>query len=238
MHGEPEFDHNVWPNFNPSFFPKTSRPVLANQEIVDHMVKDIEKLDIGNNGRQTLQARTEKDCDDGFDNECENNVYSFGLLYRHPFVFSCYGAVNASYFAWMMSLFCLIFWISVLEDFVDLLREQAPLESYVEWLDRLVETKIIRVSRLHVMCTWSLHSITFWQLCGKCFIYEFVTVFFQPCEEAGDDFKSRAQEFLLRWSFLGARLMHNLTLNASSYFGEIKLISYFNNLNQSSHIFI
>ena len=62
------------------------------------MVKDIEKLDIGNNGRQTLQARTEKDCDDGFDNECENNVYSFGLLDRHPFVFSCYGAVNASYF--------------------------------------------------------------------------------------------------------------------------------------------
>lgn len=41
----------------------------------------------------------------------------------------------------------------------------------------------------------------------------------QPCEGTGDDFKSRAQEFLLRWSFLGARLMHNLTLNASSYFG-------------------
>lgn len=69
-----------------SFFHKTSRPVLANQEIVDHMVKDIEKLDIGNNGRQTLQARTEKDCDDGFDNECENNVDSFGLLYSHPFM--------------------------------------------------------------------------------------------------------------------------------------------------------
>ena len=92
-----------------AFFPKTSRPVLANQEIVDHMVKDIEKLDIGNNGRQTLQARTEKDCDDGFDNECKNNVYSFGLLYSHPFVFSCHGAVNASCFAWMVSLFCLIF---------------------------------------------------------------------------------------------------------------------------------
>lgn len=136
-----------------------------------------------------------------------------------------------AYFAWY-------FWISVLQDFVDLLREQAPLESYVEWLDKLVETKIIRVSRLQVMCRWSLHSIAFCQLCGKCFIYDFVIVFFQPCEEAGDDFKSRAQEFLLRWSFLGARLMHNLTLNASSYFGEIKLISCFNNLNQSSHIFI
>lgn len=92
-----------------AFFPKTSRPVLANQEIVDHMVKDIEKLDIGNNGRQSLQARTEKDCEDGFDNECENNVYSFIILYGHPFVFSCNGAVNASCFAWMISLFCLIF---------------------------------------------------------------------------------------------------------------------------------
>ena len=48
---------------------KTSRPVLANQEIVDHMVQDIEKLDNGNiNGRQT---KTEKDCEDGFDNECK-----------------------------------------------------------------------------------------------------------------------------------------------------------------------
>ena len=34
----------------------------------------------------------------------------------------------------------------VLQDFLDLLKEQAPLESYVEWLDKLVETKIIRVS--------------------------------------------------------------------------------------------
>ncbi|XP_020608879.1 DNA-binding protein RFX6-like isoform X3 [Orbicella faveolata] len=125
---------------------QTSRPVLANQEVVDHMVKDIEKLDNGGTGRPALCTKTEKDCEDGFDNE-------------------------------------------FLQDFVDLLREQAPLESYVEWLDRLVETKIIR-----------------------------------PCEGTGDDFKSRAQEFLLRWSFLGARLMHNLTLNASSYFGSFHLI--------------
>ncbi|KAL9978484.1 hypothetical protein ACROYT_G016005 [Oculina patagonica] len=125
---------------------QTSRPVLANQEVVDHMVKDIEKLDSGGNGRPALCTKTEKDCEEGFDNE-------------------------------------------FLQDFVELLREQAPLESYVEWLDQLVETKIIR-----------------------------------PCEGTGDDFKSRAQEFLLRWSFLGARLMHNLTLNASSYFGSFHLI--------------
>lgn len=125
---------------------QTARPVLANQEVVDHMVKDIEKLDNGNSARQTVHTKTEKECEDGFDNE-------------------------------------------FLQDFVELLREQAPLESYVEWLDRLVETKIIR-----------------------------------PCEGTSDDFKSRAQEFLLRWSFLGARLMHNLTLNASTHFGSFHLI--------------
>lgn len=125
---------------------QTSRPVLADQEIVDHMVKDLEKLESVNSGRLPAQTKTEKDYDDGFDRE-------------------------------------------FLQDFLELLREQAPLESYVEWLDNLVETKIIR-----------------------------------PCEEAGDDFKTRAQEFLLKWSFLGARLMHNLTLNASSYFGSFHLI--------------
>ena len=46
----------------------------------------------------------------------------------------------------------------------------------------------------------------------------------QPCEGTGVDFKSKAQEFLLRWSFLGARLMHNLTLNASSYFGKCNAV--------------
>lgn len=125
---------------------QTSRPVLADQEIVDHMVKDLEKLEGINSGRLPGETKTEKDYDDGFDNE-------------------------------------------FLHDFLDLLREQAPLESYVEWLDRVVETKIIR-----------------------------------PCEEAGDEFKTRAQEFLLRWSFLGARLMHNLTLNASSCFGSFHLL--------------
>jgi len=122
---------------------QTSRPVLANPDIVDHMVKDIEKLENGSSGRQT---KTEKESEDGFDNE-------------------------------------------FLQDFIELLRDQAPLESYVEWLDNLVETKLIR-----------------------------------PCEGTGDDFKSRAQEFLLKWSFLGARLMHNLTLNASMHFGSFHLI--------------
>ena len=50
---------------------KTSRPVLADQEIVDHMVKDLEKLESVNSGRLPAQTKTEKDYDDGFDRECK-----------------------------------------------------------------------------------------------------------------------------------------------------------------------
>lgn len=50
---------------------QTARPVLANQEVVDHMVKDVEKLDNGNSARQTVHTKTEKECEDGFDNECK-----------------------------------------------------------------------------------------------------------------------------------------------------------------------
>ncbi|KAK3707889.1 hypothetical protein QZH41_017286 [Actinostola sp. cb2023] len=75
------------------------------------------------------------------------------------------------------------------ESFKDLLVGQSSVESYVEWLDNIVEQRVI-----------------------------------QPCVDTGTDFKNRAQDFLLRWSFLGARLMHNLTLNASSCFGSFHLI--------------
>lgn len=53
------------------FILKTSRPVLADQEIVDHMVKDLEKLEGINSGRLPGETKTEKDYDDGFDNECK-----------------------------------------------------------------------------------------------------------------------------------------------------------------------
>jgi len=38
------------------------------------MVKDIEKLDNGGTGRPALCTKTEKDCEDGFDNECEKKL--------------------------------------------------------------------------------------------------------------------------------------------------------------------
>lgn len=38
------------------------------------MVKDVEKLDNGNSGRQALHTKTEKDCEDGFDKECKRAI--------------------------------------------------------------------------------------------------------------------------------------------------------------------
>lgn len=43
----------------------------------------------------------------------------------------------------------------------------------------------------------------------------------QPGKQSGRSVKKRAQDFLLRWSFFGARVMHNLTLNNASSFGKI-----------------
>ena len=37
-------------------------------------MKDIEKLDNGGTGRPALSTKTEKDCEDGFDNECKRKI--------------------------------------------------------------------------------------------------------------------------------------------------------------------
>ncbi|KAK7099364.1 hypothetical protein V1264_003512 [Littorina saxatilis] len=47
---------------------------------------------------------------------------------------------------------------------------------------------------------------------------------FQPSKPNGRSFKKRAQEYLLKWSFFGARVMHNLTLNNATSFGSFHLI--------------
>lgn len=43
-------------------------------------------------------------------------------------------------------------------------------------------------------------------------------------KQNGRSLKKRAQDFLLKWSFFGARVMHNLTLNNASSFGSFHLI--------------
>uniref|UniRef100_K1QGA6 DNA-binding protein RFX6 n=1 Tax=Magallana gigas TaxID=29159 RepID=K1QGA6_MAGGI len=76
-----------------------------------------------------------------------------------------------------------------LREFKEILRKQATVEAFTEWLDSVVETKVIK-----------------------------------PSKQNGRSFKKRASAFLLNWSFFGARVMHNLTLNNAKAFGSFHLI--------------
>ncbi|XP_028253550.1 DNA-binding protein RFX6 [Parambassis ranga] len=79
--------------------------------------------------------------------------------------------------------------ITVFQELKELLRKNATVESFIEWLDSVVEHKVVK-----------------------------------PGKQSGRSLKKRAQDFLLRWSFFGARVMHNLTLNNASSFGSFHLI--------------
>ncbi|NWS45927.1 RFX6 protein, partial [Probosciger aterrimus] len=75
--------------------------------------------------------------------------------------------------------------ITVFQELKDLLKKNATVESFIEWLDTVVEQRVIKASK-----------------------------------QNGRSLKKRAQDFLLKWSFFGARVMHNLTLNNASSFGS------------------
>ncbi|KAK3101138.1 hypothetical protein FSP39_001224 [Pinctada imbricata] len=76
-----------------------------------------------------------------------------------------------------------------LREFKEILRKQATVEAFTEWLDGVVEQKVVK-----------------------------------PSKQNGRSFKKRASAFLLNWSFFGARVMHNLTLNNATSFGSFHLI--------------
>uniref|UniRef100_A0A3Q3ILM8 DNA-binding protein RFX6 n=1 Tax=Monopterus albus TaxID=43700 RepID=A0A3Q3ILM8_MONAL len=79
--------------------------------------------------------------------------------------------------------------ITVFQELKELLRKNATVESFIEWLDSIMEHKVIK-----------------------------------PGKQSGRTVKKRAQDFLLRWSFFGARVMHSLTLSNASSFGSFHLI--------------
>ncbi|XP_015356088.1 DNA-binding protein RFX6 [Marmota marmota marmota] len=79
--------------------------------------------------------------------------------------------------------------VIVFQELKDLLKKNATVEAFIEWLDTVVEQRVIKTSK-----------------------------------QNGRSLKKRAQDFLLKWSFLGARVMHNLTLNNASSFGSFHLI--------------
>nr|KAG5689471.1 hypothetical protein BaRGS_021018 [Batillaria attramentaria] len=95
----------------------------------------------------------------------------------------------------LVDIICVSFlvYVAVLREFKELLRKQATVEAFTEWLDLVVEQKVIKCE-------------------------------FKPSKQNGRSFKKRAQEYLLKWSFFGARVMHNLTLNNAQSFASFHLI--------------
>ncbi|KAG8582540.1 hypothetical protein GDO81_008099 [Engystomops pustulosus] len=124
-----------------------ARPALFDQNIVNAMTSDIEKVDLYNIGSQALLSSCS-----GTDSDID--VYT-----------------------------------ELFQELKDLLKKNATVESFIEWLDNVVEQRVIKASK-----------------------------------QNGKSLKKRAQDFLLKWSFFGARVMHNLTLNNATSFGSFHLI--------------
>ncbi|KAM9316654.1 DNA-binding protein RFX6 [Gastrophryne carolinensis] len=124
-----------------------ARPALFDQNVVNSMISDIEKVDLYSIGSQALLSS----CGDAVS---DSDVYT-----------------------------------ELFQELKDLLKKNATVESFIEWLDNVVEQRVIKASK-----------------------------------QSGKSLKKRAQDFLLKWSFFGARVMHNLTLNNASSFGSFHLI--------------
>ncbi|XP_064196398.1 DNA-binding protein RFX6 [Anguilla rostrata] len=129
-----------------------ARPALFDQNVVNSMVCDIDKVDLHSIGSQALLTISNS-------GEQDSDLYS-------------------EYDS-----------IAVFLELKDLLKKNATVESFIEWLDTVVEQKVIK-----------------------------------PSKQNGRSLKKRAQDFLLKWSFFGARVMHNLTLNNATSFGSFHLI--------------
>ncbi|KAL4649136.1 DNA-binding protein RFX6 [Arapaima gigas] len=124
-----------------------ARPALFDQNVVNSMVGDIEKVDLNSIGSQALLTVSSS-------GDQDSDLYS-----------------------------------ELFQELKDLLKKHATVESFIEWLDTVVEQKVIK-----------------------------------PSKQNGRLLKKRAQDFLLKWSFFGARVMHNLTLNNATSFGSFHLI--------------
>ncbi|TNN42860.1 DNA-binding protein RFX6 [Liparis tanakae] len=141
-----------------------ARPALFDQAVVSSMVLDIDDVDLGSISSQPLLSISSTgDQDTDIYSECKRRS-CIQKVYSHDS-------------------------ITVFQELKELLRKNATVESFIEWLDSVVEHKVIK-----------------------------------PGKQSGRSVKKRAQDFLLRWSFFGARVMHNLTLNNASSFGSFHLI--------------
>ena len=58
----------------------------------------------------------------------------------------------------------------------------------------------------------------------------------KPSKQNGRSLKKRAQDFLLKWSFFGARITHNLNNTNASSFSESLSITYFCSPVMKNHV--
>ncbi|XP_067127137.1 DNA-binding protein RFX6-like [Centruroides vittatus] len=71
--------------------------------------------------------------------------------------------------------------------FKDQLRRQATIEGFIEWMDELVEKKVLKLGKQ-------------------------------------ENFRQRAQDFLLKWSFFGVQIMYSMTMNNAENFASFHLL--------------
>ena len=53
-------------------FSQTARPVLFDQQLVDQMIEDLEKVDLGSIGSQAMLSVTQDDTDSELNAECKH----------------------------------------------------------------------------------------------------------------------------------------------------------------------
>lgn len=101
------------------------------------MVNDIDKVDLNSIGSQALLSNT-SDQDLDFYSECES-----------PLSHCCLGRlldnVSSENIPSAFSSHLIDDSISVFQELKDLLRKNATVESFIEWLDSVVEQKVIKV---------------------------------------------------------------------------------------------
>ena len=115
--------------------------------------------------------------------------------------------------------------ITVFQELKELLRKNATVESFIEWLDSVVEHKVIKVTAVHLVLRVRSYLSCRCPVVQPSSFSPLPFVCDQPGKQSGRSVKKRAQDFLLRWSFFGARVMHNLTLNNATSFGK-KILTF------------
>lgn len=129
---------------SPHFF-QIARPALFDQAVVTSMVLDIDNVDLTSISSQPLLSiNTTGDQDPDIYSECktatEQTAVSVALIQT---IISCVDNEAAR-------LFLLLSFpddsITVFQELKELLRKNATVESFIEWLDSVVEHKVIKVT--------------------------------------------------------------------------------------------